>query len=59
MNVTRLARRASGALVVAGTLALAACTSAPASSSGGDGELTTLKVATIGLVSDGALIRGQ
>ncbi|WP_349885691.1 ABC transporter substrate-binding protein [Microbacterium sp. WHRI 7836] len=31
----------------------------PASSSGGDGELTTLKVATIGLVSDGALIRGQ
>lgn len=54
MNVTRLARRASGVAVAAGVLALAACTSAPASSpSGGDGELTTLTVATIGLVSDG------
>ncbi|MFK3676241.1 ABC transporter substrate-binding protein [Microbacterium sp. NPDC090218] len=60
MNVKRLARRASGVAVAAGVLALAACTSAPASSpSGGDGELTTLKVATIGLVSDGALILGQ
>lgn len=60
MNVKRLARRASGVVVAAGVLALAACTSAPGSSpSGGDGGLTTLTVATIGLVSDGALILGQ
>lgn len=60
MNVNRTARRASGALLAAAALALTACTTAPADSgSEGGGELTTLKVATIGLVSDGALILGE
>jgi NitT/TauT family transport system substrate-binding protein len=60
MNINRLARRAAGVVVAAGVLALAACTSTPADqASEGSGELTTLKVATIGLVSDGALILGQ
>lgn len=60
MNSKRLARRAAGALVAVGVLALAACTAAPSDTpSGGGGELTTLKVATIGLVSDGALMLGQ
>lgn len=61
MNVNRIARRAAGVLAAGAVLALTACTSAPAdtSSDGGDGELTTLKVATIGLVSDGALLLGQ
>ncbi|QNA92121.1 MULTISPECIES: ABC transporter substrate-binding protein [unclassified Microbacterium] len=60
MNVKRLARRATGVVVTAGVLALAACTAAPGSSSTGDaGEMTTLKVATIGLISDGALLVGQ
>lgn len=61
MNVKRTARTASAALLAAAALALAACTSSPADSGSGgaDGELTTLKVATIGLVSDGALILGQ
>lgn len=60
MNINRLARRAAGVVVAAGVLALAACASTPADqASEGSGELTTLKVATIGLVSDGALILGQ
>lgn len=61
MNVHRIARRAAGLLAAAGVLALTACTSAPAdtSSDAGEGELTTLKVATIGLVSDGALLLGE
>ena len=60
MNINRLARRAAGVVVAAGVLALAACTSTPADqASEGSRELTTLKVATIGLVSDGALILGQ
>ena len=61
MNVHRIARRTAGLLAAAAVLALTACTSAPAdtSSDSGDGELTTLKVATIGLVSDGALLLGQ
>lgn len=64
MNMNRLARRAAGVVAAAGVLALAACTSSPADSgsgsgSGAGGELTTLKVATIGLVSDGALLLGQ
>lgn len=60
MNMNRLARRAAGAAVAVGVLALAACTAAPADSgSGASGEVTTLKVATIGLISDGALLLGQ
>ena len=58
MNMNRLARRAAAAVAAAGVLALAACTSSPADSgsgSGAGGELTTLKVATIGLVSDAGL----
>lgn len=50
------------ALIPAAALALSACSSggsgeAP-SGDGGSGELTTLKVATIGLTSDGSLIGG-
>lgn len=60
MNVKRLARRASGVVVAAAVLALAACSSEPAGTpSAESGELTTLKVATIGLISDGALVLGQ
>ncbi|GAT72410.1 sulfonate ABC transporter, solute-binding protein [Microbacterium sp. HM58-2] len=61
MNLNRPTRRFIGALVAAGALvALAACSStrSGAPEPGGDGELTTLKVATIGLTSDGALITG-
>lgn len=60
MNIARLARHASAAVVAAGVLALAACSSGPADTPSGEGgELTTLKVATIGLISDGALMLGQ
>lgn len=60
MNVNRPTRRASGAVVAATVLALAACSSTPAAapSPGEEGELVTVKVATIGLTSDGALLTG-
>lgn len=60
MNVNRLTRHASGAAVVAAVLALAACSSTPAASPSerGESELVTVKVATIGLTSDGALLTG-
>ncbi|WP_101846975.1 ABC transporter substrate-binding protein [Zhihengliuella sp. ISTPL4] len=60
MNRIRSTRRAAGVITAVGVLALAACSATPADPSGAaDGELTTLKVATIGLVSDGALLVGQ
>lgn len=61
MNIHRLTRRAAGVAAAAGVLALAACssTSTADTTPGADGELTTLTVATIGLVSDGALMLGQ
>ncbi|MEJ1090907.1 ABC transporter substrate-binding protein [Microbacterium istanbulense] len=59
MTATPRTRLAAGiAAAAAAVLALTACSSgtdAPAA----DGELTTLKVATIGLVSDGALLLGD
>ncbi|MFF5625797.1 ABC transporter substrate-binding protein [Microbacterium sp. NPDC012755] len=60
MNVHRLTRRAGGVLAAVGVLALAACSSSPAAepSQGGGGGMTTVKVATIGLTSDGALLTG-
>ena len=59
MTATPRTRLAAGiAAAAAAVLSLTACSSgtdAPAA----DGELTTLKVATIGLVSDGALLLGD
>lgn len=47
-------------VIAAASLALAACTSTQAqeNSAADSGELTTLKVATLGIVSDGALMLG-
>lgn len=50
---------AAVAAIPLAALAFTACSSgAPAATEGADGELTTLKVATIGLTSDGALLTG-
>lgn len=58
----RIQRRAVAALAIAASaaLALAGCSSGNGgdTDSGSGGELTTLKVATIGLTSDGSLLAG-
>lgn len=53
-----LALAASAALALAGCSSGASGSSADGKASGGAGEVTTLKVATIGLTSDGSLITG-
>ena len=60
MTATPRIRRTAGFVAAAAAvLALTACSSGASDAPAADGELTTLKVATIGLVSDGALVLGQ
>lgn len=60
MTATPRIRRTAGFVAAAAAvLALAACSSGASDAPAADGELTTLKVATIGLISDGSLVLGQ
>ena len=59
MTANRFPRRAAGLLAAAAVLALTACSSGATESTPDASGTTTLKVATIGLVSDGALVLGQ
>ncbi|GAA4478033.1 ABC transporter substrate-binding protein [Microbacterium panaciterrae] len=60
MAITRTLRAVAAVLAVGAAVALAGCSSSSGSSEPGkNGSLTTIKVATIGLTSDGSLLTGM
>ncbi|MCE4027558.1 MULTISPECIES: ABC transporter substrate-binding protein [unclassified Microbacterium] len=60
MHITRALRVAAAVVAVGAAAALAGCSSSSGSTEPGKkGDLTTVKVATIGLTSDGSLLTGM